>query len=77
MDCPVGPTLIIGQDFHDAAAAKTMQRFGLSAHFSQLRCIQRVPDVILDARRKRFHVGPGVGEPNEPFMTSGSMPILA
>ncbi len=42
-----------------------MQRFGFGVPFSQLRDVQRKPDVILDASWKRLHGGSGIGEPRE------------
>src|SRR5260221_14444320 len=64
IDSVVGSAFIIGGNFH-YTAAETMRRLGFGAHFAQLRGVQCITDVVLDASRKRLHVGPGIGEPRE------------
>jgi hypothetical protein len=55
---------MVGYYFHHPAA-QTVQGLDLWARFTQLRCIQGVTKVVLDASRERFHIGAGIGEPNE------------
>src|SRR5580658_2997182 len=40
--------------------AKTVERLGFNTHFTQLRSVQRIADVVLDACRKCLHVGTGI-----------------
>src|ERR1039457_2659609 len=51
IDRAVGSARVIGRDLHHPAA-KTMQWAGLSTPFAQLRSVQRIADVVLDASRK-------------------------
>src|ERR1035437_3454192 len=64
IDSAVGSARIMGRNFHHTAA-ETMQRLGLGAHFAQLRGVQCIANVVLDAGWKRLHVGTGIGEPRE------------
>ena len=58
------PAFIIGGNFHHPAA-ETIQRLGFGADFSQLGREHRIADVVLNASRKRLHVGTGIGELRE------------
>src|SRR5271157_2579249 len=51
IDRAVGSARVIGRNLHHLAA-KTMQWLGLGARFAQLRGVERIADVVLDASRE-------------------------
>src|ERR1035438_7924838 len=51
IDRAVGSASLMGRNLHHLAA-KTMQWLGLNTQFAQLRSVQRIADVVLDAGRK-------------------------
>src|SRR5258708_28916123 len=51
IDRAVRSASVMGRNLHHLAA-KTMQWFGLDTPFAQLRGVQRIADVVLDASRK-------------------------
>src|ERR1017187_5767361 len=55
IDRAVGSATVMGCNLHHLAA-KTMQWLGLHTQFAQLRSVQRIADIVLNASRKGFYV---------------------